>query len=551
MADFRSNTFSGGAFATVNSNGNVSKEDSRLEQLLPSHILQSSPQLEKFLKAYYDFMNLESGFTYIEYRTYRFTTPRIDGVSGNAVVTQQDAVLYLNNTPIEPADFGSDEVEPFSGSELYYSSYLQWQKLATDPNMFFVLDNNRNVYKDNGQSYKIRKWAFGSDSDMLEDEDLWNAITVEETVDSTNKINDVLLPGETAGTKLVFAAGSLKHNAHYFITLPITHWVPYTGPSRVLNSVETAMDVDEATDEYINLMQKELAPIIPNRVGLDKRSLLKKIVDFYLVRGTDESIETFFRIFFEEDATVAYPWDNTFVLSASNWNSTDSAYDATQGHASDNSKYQDSDYYQKYSYVVKTKLNQSAWENSFDRLVHPSGMKYFGEIALYSKAIAALSGDLIPATDPNWLYRSGIKHSSLGSQMPSIQQFGYQGSRIIILQPSELTGMAMTAHAIQRSEIVLSSSEEVNAGDFVTGTKYRIATTGDTDFTLVGADNSDVGTVFTATGAGSGTGTADDAIVEFQTVIESSAILTEDDSHNPVVFDAIELEDSSILRDES
>ena len=55
MADFRSNSFSGGALARVNSNGNVGKEDSRLEQFLPSHILQSSPQLEKFLKAYYSY----------------------------------------------------------------------------------------------------------------------------------------------------------------------------------------------------------------------------------------------------------------------------------------------------------------------------------------------------------------------------------------------------------------------------------------------------------------------------------------------------------------
>lgn len=40
------------------------------------------------------------------------------------------------------------------------------------------------------------------------------------------------------------------------------------------------------------------------------------------------------------------------------------------------------------------------------------------------------------------------------------------------------------------------------------GVEYKILTTGDTDFTLVGAGDSNPGTVFTATGAGLGTGTA-------------------------------------------
>ena len=41
----------------------------------------------------------------------------------------------------------------------------------------------------------------------------------------------------------------------------------------------------------------------------------------------------------------------------------------------------------------------------------------------------------------------------------------------------------------------------------VVGIVYTITSTGTTDFTLIGAANSDVGTTFTATGAGTGTGT--------------------------------------------
>jgi hypothetical protein len=48
----------------------------------------------------------------------------------------------------------------------------------------------------------------------------------------------------------------------------------------------------------------------------------------------------------------------------------------------------------------------------------------------------------------------------------------------------------------------------ITAGSFVNGTWYEIVTTGTTDFTLIGAADSNVGTVFQATGVGVGTGTA-------------------------------------------
>jgi len=49
---------------------------------------------------------------------------------------------------------------------------------------------------------------------------------------------------------------------------------------------------------------------------------------------------------------------------------------------------------------------------------------------------------------------------------------------------------------------------DVNAGSFVVGREYTIKTVGNTSFTGVGAASNTVGVVFTATGAGSGTGVA-------------------------------------------
>jgi hypothetical protein len=57
--------------------------------------------------------------------------------------------------------------------------------------------------------------------------------------------------------------------------------------------------------------------------------------------------------------------------------------------------------------------------------------------------------------------------------------------------------------------IMYEQGYTVTAGSFVAGKIYRIASVGTTNFTLIGAVNNTVGTHFIATGAGTGTGTAE------------------------------------------
>ena len=63
----------------------------------------------------------------------------------------------------------------------------------------------------------------------------------------------------------------------------------------------------------------------------------------------------------------------------------------------------------------------------------------------------------------------------------------------------------------------------VTAGSFVVGRKYKIVAVGTTNFTLIGAASNTVGLVFTATGVGSGTGTADESRVGFTAQGQSTA----------------------------
>ncbi len=80
----------------------------------------------------------------------------------------------------------------------------------------------------------------------------------------------------------------------------------------------------------------------------------------------------------------------------------------------------------------------------------------------------------------------------------------------------------------------------VDAGSFVIGQIYKILTVGTTNFTLIGASSNTVGTQFTATGIGSGTGTANHInATSFGTTIVHSDdlyVISEPTSATPKVY---------------
>ena len=77
------------------------------------------------------------------------------------------------------------------------------------------------------------------------------------------------------------------------------------------------------------------------------------------------------------------------------------------------------------------------------------------------------------------------------------------GTRYAVISDGTTTAALLTA---------VGSTSVAAATGYTIGKSYIITTAGTTDFTLIGADDSVVGTIFTATGVGSGTGFASDAI---------------------------------------
>jgi len=68
-------------------------------------------------------------------------------------------------------------------------------------------------------------------------------------------------------------------------------------------------------------------------------------------------------------------------------------YTGTQGLLSGVPKIQDGNYYQDFSYVLKTDFDVNIYRNDVKRITHPSGMVMFGELAIRNKVSARLFDD--------------------------------------------------------------------------------------------------------------------------------------------------------------
>jgi len=105
-----------------------------------------------------------------------------------------------------------------------------------------------------------------------------------------------------------------------------------------------------------------------------------------------------------------------------------------------------------------------------------------------------------------------------GADISSSGQITTRGVNIIDLPGTDGYAPAVSTRVLvtdERHIVALGCSDptipDVTAGAFVVGVDYVITFVGSTDFTLVGASKNEIGQYFTATGVGTGTGTAKNA----------------------------------------
>ena len=114
----------------------------------------------------------------------------------------------------------------------------------------------------------------------------------------------------------------LRGSSENFISLIKDYYVHLNTeglPTYETNRIIDEHDIDKVSIKYLDGIQGEIAKNIPNSVVMDRVSLYKKIVQYYTLKGSEESITTFFRLFFDEIIDVSYPKEKLFSLSSGNW----------------------------------------------------------------------------------------------------------------------------------------------------------------------------------------------------------------------------------------
>ena len=130
--------------------------------------------------------------------------------------------------------------------------------------------------------------------------------------------------------------------------------------------------------------------------------------DVYKTPGTDYT-ETIY-----SDTTTKYKLNFTIALANGDVVKTypRGLFTTANGFLSQKEKrLQDSYYYQKFSYVLKTGKNIVDWKNAFTRLVHPAGFIFFGEILIFIQLLTSGNN----AVQPGWLIPAGFININIGA----------------------------------------------------------------------------------------------------------------------------------------
>ena len=91
-------------------------------------------------------------------------------------------------------------------------------------------------------------------------------------------------------------------------------------PSYIIERIVDEHNIDEVVDpKFLQKLTYEVARGVPESPSVQKAFLLKRIIDYYNLRGNIESVKYFFKVFFGDDVTTYYPWNQVLIPSSGRW----------------------------------------------------------------------------------------------------------------------------------------------------------------------------------------------------------------------------------------
>jgi len=84
-------------------------------------------------------------------------------------------------------------------------------------------------------------------------------------------------------------------------------------------NAEGYRDIDETLDPFIRLFKQELLPYFPETTTLDLVKILKGAREFYVKKGSVESVKWLFRVLFGVEVEIYYPKQQILIASDGKW----------------------------------------------------------------------------------------------------------------------------------------------------------------------------------------------------------------------------------------
>lgn len=257
-----------------------------------------------------------------------------------------------------------------------------------------------------------------------------NELLANKTFNSETSRSSGLIPGQLRTD----ANGMISFLEEYYRLSNATG-----NPTNLINDFLREHDIDSVTETFFSGIQNLIAKNIPVSTIFDRQTLYKRIIDYYSLRGSAASVKAFFKIFYNENASIYYPKDDLFkpsdgqfvrspiwrdarnyataILAPNDWVNSDIADDTTSNeyyilssignlteadflgtYSNTNSfpsesrlKIQDGIFWQNYSYEINNALSIDIWQNDYLKLVHPAGLRYFHKLLLLAYANNSLS----------------------------------------------------------------------------------------------------------------------------------------------------------------
>jgi len=197
----------------------------------------------------------------------------------------------------------------------FVKSYYEFLELVTPPvDIPLIFDNpNQNIYNDRGKSYGKVPFVVGEVIEQYANATNPAEVTASATVfawnqTSSTKIVTVTTIGGTLGK--FFRNQEIIGKTSGAVYWPSENVIQAkSGAIQAAYDISNIRDLDRMTTQYLKFIKREIASGLPVNFnkGVNSRTALKNLRDFYRSKGTENSFKFLFRLVFGEDIEVYLP----------------------------------------------------------------------------------------------------------------------------------------------------------------------------------------------------------------------------------------------------